>query len=130
MGTTFLPHRILIAISCYLLSGYSLIAPIGIARQHTYLFGLMVFAWLAHFAMTYGWIKDRRVSRFWPVLGTVAGLASLTWGPISLNSLEDFGTSLLISWMFSVPFSLPCILLAVYLVWFHCKPKATTLQQD
>lgn len=120
----FALHRLLIASLCYLLSAYALIAPFALAKSgHWLWFWSMVFAWLAHAVMTYGWIIDKKVRRFWPIAGTFAGVASLTWGPVSLKSLEDFAVSLWVSWIFSVPFSLPCILLGIYLVWFHLRQE-------
>lgn len=116
------PHRLLIASLCYLLSAYALIAPFGFAKTD-HRFWIAAFAWLAHGIMAYGWIMDRKVGRFWPVAGTLAGVLSLTWGPVSFKSAEDLWTSLLVSWIFSVPFSLPSILLGINLVWFHLSKE-------
>ena len=115
-------HRLLIASLCYLLSANALIAPFGFAKTD-HRFWIAALAWLAHGIMAYGWIIERKVGRFWPIAGTLAGVLSLTWGPISFKSAEDLGASLLVSWIFSVPFSLPCILLGIYLVWFHLRKE-------
>ncbi len=48
---------------------------IDISQDFSWAFLLAtIFAWLAFFVMTVGWIANFQVGRFWPIAGTAAGL--------------------------------------------------------
>ena len=65
---------------------------------------VMAFAWIALFVMSYAWVKDRKTSRIWPIVGTVAGVICV----VTLFPL-------------SILFAFPSIFLALNLVRFHLK---------
>lgn len=64
----------------------------------------MIFAWVALFVMSIGWVRDHRVSRMWPIRGTVAG---------AISAISMFPQSIVVT--------LPAIVLAVILVRFHMR---------
>lgn len=87
-----------------------------------------VFAWVAHARMSVAWVRDRAVSRRWPVWGTAAGLFSLA-SPLLLliggqpaSTLDHLQGVLITIGLVSV-FFLPSILLAVHLVRFHLRAQ-------
>lgn len=64
----------------------------------------MGFAWLAWFVMAIAWVLEKRLHRFWPVSGTIAGCLSI---------VSTFG--------FGLAFTFPAVLMAAYLVAFHLR---------
>lgn len=66
---------------------------------------LPALAWVALAVMTVRWLQGRRCHWIWPILGTVAGLMSAA----------SFFAAFFI-FVSAVP-------LAIYLVWWHLKPK-------
>ena len=87
-----------------------------------------VFAWVAHARMSVAWVRNRTVSRRWPIWGTAAGLFSLASPLILLLGGEPPSTlhhlqGVLITIGLVTVFFLPSILLAVYLVRFHLQAQ-------
>lgn len=122
-------RRSLIVALAYCLSGYGLLFTwilISELRTNTGLikwFSLVpAFAWLAHMVMSLAWIRDRKLSIFWPVSGTIAGiitvLVMLFGSPCSKLFASCFGylMTAFISVFVSV---MSCVILGVYLVRFH-----------
>lgn len=87
-----------------------------------------IFAWIAHARMSVAWIRNRTLSRRWPIWGTAAGLFSLAspllllLGPPAAD-LHQF-QGVLITIGFVTVFFLPSILLAVKLVRFHLNGQS------
>ena len=87
-----------------------------------------IFAWVAHARMSVAWVRNRCVSRRWPIWGTVAGLFSLS-SPLLLlvggspPSTLDHLQGVLITIGLTSVFLLPSILLAAYLVRFHLQAQ-------
>lgn len=139
--------RTFVVLACYALSGYgflataviaiyALLSPQGnIVELPSSVGGIVVlvwlYAWSCHAVMCYGWISNRRVSRFWPISGTIAGIVSFIIFPTAafFRSLHVFGLSwknvfFLVAKSFPVVameviLVLPCLLLAIFLVSFH-----------
>ena len=65
-----------------------------------------VFAWTAYFVMCAGWIRNRRVARYWSIPGTLAGIACSI----------AFAT---MAW----PFYITATALGLYLTYFHLSGK-------
>lgn len=141
--------RAFVAFGCYLLSSFGIIASVIIAlfallgqhRHHhsasdiIYLF--IFYAWIAHAVMTLAWVENRKVSRWWVISGTLAGVVGVSI--LSVAALMDtklilikkllekdmYGGMLLIGQSFffgvilSLVFVFPCVLLAIHLLWFH-----------
>lgn len=95
--------RLLIVAACYLLSSYGIILSLAMWSAKLWMGLLFSAAWLAHLVMSVAWIRHRRLGCAWPVGGTLAGIASLAVMPFGLVMVA------------------PCVLLACYLVWFHCR---------
>lgn len=101
-------RRLLIVLACYSLSGYGILATLllvveGIRHPEpsSVLTLVLVYAWAAHLVLSISWIRGKAPHRFWPLSGTMAGICSLGMLPVGL------------------PFVLPSVLLAVYLVRQH-----------
>lgn len=84
------------------------------------------FAWAFHIAMSIGWIANRRLPRVVPIAGTLIGiLGLLIWPFRGLFILPQFfgvdvsTMSVLGMLGYEVLSVLPCLLLAVVLVYFH-----------
>lgn len=117
------PVLALVVLACYLLSIFGIVGSFGSlfsGRLWDTVFGLLLsYAWICHFVMSGGWIKNKRVNKFWPVTGTISALSGLLLFPVRhyfmhSHGPEVFGFSLLLS-----IFALPSILLALFLVCFH-----------
>ena len=94
----------------------------------------MYYAWLCHGVMSIGWVLDRKVKWVWPVTGTLAAVFSLCWAPSADYFYFKQGAPLNLgpfvdSFLFFGMFVAPCILLGVFLIWFHLKSsrKPSTL---
>lgn len=125
---------------CYALSFFGLFAPlflaIGAGPSEKIALSIvsvvMLYAWLCHFMMSLGWLNQHRVNKLWPITGTVAGVVSIIWAPlisvfkgnvpISMDAV--FGSITLFGGLVS-----PCVLLGMYLVWFHLKPTGINLSE-
>jgi len=132
--TALLPHatepvigsRFAIALACWLLSSvgalmslfmftgisiWSLITqPISEVLQDWkfYVGAGIAYAWLALWVMTKGWIYDRQVAWYWPVLGGAIGILCCAF------------------FFIMIYLYLPCALLGLYLTYFHLRSPSTT----
>lgn len=138
--------RSFIAFGCYLLSSFGIITSVMIAffglveRHHSasdILYPLIFYAWIAHAKMTLAWVDNRKVSRWWVVSGTLAGVIGVSVLSIAalintkLLLIEEFlekdvyngtlfiGQAFLFGIIFPLILVFPCVLLAIHLVWFH-----------
>ncbi len=113
------------AIISLLLSGYGLLTPLlflfGAANPEgretpalVWLWGLIVlYAWIAWLKMGINWAEGRRVQKFWPITGTIAGCISVLIG-FPLTILMVF----------------PAVLMALIFVRFHLVgPKTEAMGQ-
>ena len=73
----------------------------------------MVYAWIVLAVMSIGWICDRRLSRFWPISGTIAGVLSVVA-------------------VFVIPavYVLPAIILALVVSLFHFRRPQTVVDDE
>lgn len=115
---------------CYLLSHYGIIASLtffamsGTKSLCGTLVGISILgAWVAHITMSFNWIINRRVQKYIPVWGTVAGSVSLVLWPLTSSSQStmgiELGSRMLAVIGMGLLFTLPCLLLAIWLVRFH-----------
>ncbi|MCW7540972.1 hypothetical protein OOT46_24425 [Aquabacterium sp. A7-Y] len=115
-------RRFALALACWLPSSLGAMSSAWVAAQplHSLLTGkpvqlsdtfgaLVLYAWVALFVMTKGWVEDRRVARHWPAFGLLfcAVCALLMW-PLAM----------------AVILVLPTLLLGLYLCYFHLRPLA------
>lgn len=100
-----------------------LIALSGIKSLPEALIGIAILlAWVAHIVMSASWVINRKVEKFLPVWGTTAGALGLTcWPVVFSNEKYQIGQTALQASAMGIAFTLPCFLLAIYLVWFHLK---------
>lgn len=120
-------RRILVVALCYLLSSYgllmslvlaakSVVAPSGVA----WLGLLILLAWVFHLVMSVHWIADSPAQRWVPLAGTCAGTLGLLLWPAEHTTLWPLSiTDALRAFALGGVMTLPCIALAIYLVWFH-----------
>ncbi len=124
--------RALIVIVVYALSGagflFMLVGAFPFLGGELFFFAKLapivwIFAWVSHVRMSVAWIRNRTLSRRWPIWGTAAGLFSLAspllvvLGPAA-STLHQVNSALITIALVTV-FFLPSILLAVKLVRFH-----------
>jgi hypothetical protein len=130
-------RRALIVIVFYALSGagflFMLVGAFPFLGGDFFFFAKLVpmvwiFAWIAHARMSVAWIRNRTLSRRWPIWGTAAGLFSLAspllllLGPPAADPHQIQGVLITIG--FVTVFFLPSILLAVKLVRFHLNGQS------
>ena len=89
---------------------------------------VMCHAWVCHFMMSMGWISKKHVAPYWPIAGTITGIAALCWIPIgaflvSGDSITPAG--IIGSIELNIMFVAPSVLLGVVLVWFHLRPSSS-----
>lgn len=129
--------RMTVAVLAYVLSSvgillmYQLIVEeLRSSKGPNLLVFVWIAAWLIHVVMTVAWIRDRKLSRVWPVVGTVAGVSSfLVWALLAVKDAVVLGVddtavnTASAGTLTAIQAALvaPCILLAVWLVRFHCK---------
>ncbi len=129
--------RMTVAVMAYVLSSvgilmmYQLIVEeLRSSKGPNLLVFVWIAAWLIHVVMTVAWIRDRKLPRVWPVVGTVAGVSSfLVWALLAVKDAVVFGVddtavnAASAGTLTAIQAALvaPCILLAVWLVRFHCK---------
>jgi tetrahydromethanopterin S-methyltransferase subunit E len=86
--------RILIAIAAYIFSSYGISASLGLTLLSismiaeplmfdslqsylSFVAGFVVlYAWIVHLIMCISWIADKKINKFWPISGTIAGTLS------------------------------------------------------
>lgn len=132
--------RMTVAVMAYVLSSvgillmYQLIVEeLRSSKGPNLLVFVWIAAWLIHVIMTVAWIRDRKLPRVWPVVGTIAGVSSfLVWALLAVKDAVVFGVddtavnavnAASAGTLTAIQAALvaPCILLAVWLVRFHCK---------
>lgn len=129
--------RMTVAVMAYILSSvgillmYQLIVEeLRSSKGPNLLVFVWIAAWLIHVVMTVAWIRDRKLPRVWPVVGTIAGVSSfLAWALLAVKDAVVFGVddtavnAASAGTLTAIQAALvaPCILLAVWLVRFHCK---------
>ncbi len=103
-----------------------LVATSGIKSLSGTLVGLLVlFAWMCHVFMSINWVIDKSVEKWVPVYGTTAGTLGLLLWPVADSTTKNFEISeILRAAAIGITFTLPCFLLAIYLVRFHLRSPA------
>jgi hypothetical protein len=119
-------RRLVIVISCFLLSWLGLLASFLAAADYLsrgiFLIPLMYFlAWLALTVMSMAWILGRQTQKYWPIGGTMLGLASLLAAPIEAANSGFLGFLAVLAAQFLE--LLPLIALAYFLVRYHLDTK-------
>ena len=120
--------RVLIVCLAYLASSYGIAASLAPLMTVTWRLDpanvingficiAVVLAWLAHIGMSAAWIGDRRLHKFWPISGTVAGVASYA-GFVAVMSRFDLNEAIA-ALLLAVTFTGPALVLALHLVRFH-----------
>ncbi|WP_374356401.1 hypothetical protein [Chitinimonas sp.] len=118
--------RLLVVGVCYLLSGYGLLfSMMAIAEvfRGNIIYAVLLYAWLCHVVMSLGWVVNIRVARFWPISGTIAGVASFLLIPLVGGQSSQFGFDAVIMEVLTVA---PCLFLGFHLVSFHLKHSNRT----
>lgn len=85
---------------------------------------ISIYAWFSYFVMGVAWIKNKAVKMWWPLTGTLSGLAALGPGFIAGAPYHEA------IWAFAVSvfYVLPAFLLAVWMVVFHLRQGLKTLR--
>jgi hypothetical protein len=87
-------------------------------------------AWFTHVVMTVAWVRNNKLSRVWPVVGTLAGIGSfLIWPFVAAEKAVLFSVNIaaktsLTFMAIQAVLVAPCILLVISLVRFHSKTIA------
>jgi len=121
--------RTIVIATCYLLSLYGIIFSmmlIGISGTKSLLGAItgtaILVAWVIHIIMSINWAIDRKVKKYLPVWGTIAGAFGLIFWPFSfVTNNYTPSQSALQAIAMGLAFTLPCFLLAIYLVRFHLR---------
>ena len=125
-------RRISAVVVCYLLSSYGillsfmLVGMSGIRSLGGTLVGMLILlAWVCHVMMSINWVIDKPVKRWVPVYGTLAGVMGLMLWPVADSTVKEFAiTDILRAAAMGLALTLPCFLLAIYLVRFHLRAKS------
>ncbi len=125
-------RRLAVVATCYFLSSYGivlslmLVAMSGTKSLCGALVGLvMLFAWVCHIVMSANWVIDRPARKWVPVYGTLAGIIGMALWPIADTKIKQFeALDVFRATAIGAGFTLPCVLLAVYLVRFHLKAQS------
>ena len=125
-------RRISAVVVCYLLSSYGillsfmLVGMSGIRSLGGTLVGMLIlFAWVCHVMMSINWVIDKPVEGWVPVYGTLAGVVGLMLWPVADSTVKEFAiTDILRAAAMGLALTLPCFLLAIYLVRFHLRAKS------
>jgi hypothetical protein len=122
-----------IVLACYGLSSLGLAMMLQLMREElnkpngeTLMIVIWSFAWLAHAVMSFAWVIDKKLNKFWPVAGALAGIASFLVWPIRAFAIEFEPSFMPAGFFMVIQFLvlLPCILLAVKLEKFHKEELA------
>jgi hypothetical protein len=73
--------RIVAVLLCSALSSYGIVMSSMQAMSNPFAMVLVPYAWLAYFVFCAAWIGQMKLSRFWMISGTVAGVGSLAMEP-------------------------------------------------
>lgn len=122
-------YRISIVVLCYLLSSYGIVLSlmlVGMAGVTSLagmsVGGLILFAWICHVVMSMNWVLDRPLGRWVPRWGSLAGILGLVLWPVANPAIERFEVAdALHALAMGVGFTLPCCVLALFLVRFHLQ---------
>ena len=125
-------RRIAAVVVCYLLSSYGILLSLmlvgmsGIRSLGGTLVGMLIlFAWVCHVMMSINWVIDKPVEGWVPVYGTLAGVVGLMLWPVADSTVKEFAiTDILRAAAMGLALTLPCFLLAIYLVRFHLRAKS------
>ena len=86
---------------------------------------LILLAWVCHLIMSINWVIDKPSRKWVPVYGTAAGSLGLMLWPIAQPTIKHFEISdVFHAVAMGVVYTLPCILLAIYLVRFHLNAQS------
>lgn len=66
---------------------------------------VFVYPWVALLVMSVGWVFDKKVNKFWPITGAIAGTYAFTFGGLMV--------------LFYAPLAFP---FAIFLTVFHLMP--------
>ena len=124
--------RISVVAICYLLSSYGiflslmLIGMSGIKSLSCALVGLLILlAWVCHLIMSINWVIDKPAKKWVLGYGTFAGVLGLLFWPLAHPTIKNFDiTDICRAAAMGVVFTLPCFLLAIYLVRFHLREQS------
>ena len=125
-------RRISAVVVCYLLSSYGillsfmLVGMSGIRSLGGTLVGMLILlAWVCHVMMSINRVIDKPVEGWVPVYGTLAGVVGLMLWPVADSTVKEFAiTDILRAAAMGLALTLPCFLLAIYLVRFHLRAKS------
>jgi hypothetical protein len=124
--------RISVVAICYLLSSYGILLSLmligmsGIKSLSGALVGLLILlAWGCHVIMSVNWVIDKPVQKWVPAYGTLAGVLGLILWPLAYPTTKNFDiTDIFYAAALGIAFTLPCFLLAIYLVRFHLRAQS------
>ena len=125
-------RRISVIAICYLLSSYGILLSLmlvgmsGIKSLGGALVGLLILlAWTCHITMSINWVLDQPSKKWVPAYGTLAGALGLMLWPTADSTIKNFEISdILHAAAMGLFFTLPCFLLAIYLVRFHLRAQS------
>lgn len=85
------------------------------------LVGLFILVgWVCHIIMCINWVCDKHARNWVVICGTLAGVLGMVFWPAAYPTINSFGVADIVrAAAIGIAFTLPCFLLAVYLVWFH-----------
>jgi regulator of protease activity HflC (stomatin/prohibitin superfamily) len=124
--------RISVVAICYLLSSYGILLSLmligmsGIKSLSGALVGLLILlAWVCHVIMSINWVVDKPAKTWVPTYGTLAGVLGFILWPMANSTINNFGiTDIFRAAAMGIAFTLPCFLLAIYLVRFHLRARS------
>lgn len=125
-------HRISIVVISYLLSSYGILLSLmligmsGIKSLSGTLVGLLILlAWVCHLIMSINWVIDKPARKWVPIYGTLAGTLGLMLWPVADSTIKQYEIAdAFRAAAMGVAFTLPCFLLAIYLVRFHLNAQS------
>jgi hypothetical protein len=125
--------RLSIVVICYVLSSFGIIIPIAVSFEELRRFDgsfkdmvaiAWITSWLFHVLMSFFWVINKRIGSIIPIIGTTVALFSFAI-PLSdlLSDSDGSAIGILIMLFLPIVYFLPCLILAVYLVYFHLNIK-------
>lgn len=128
-------RRLSVVVLCYLLSSYGIIFSLiligmsGIKSLGGTLVGLLILlAWTCHVIMSANWVKNKPAENWVPFYGTCAGTLALILWPVADSTTRQIGISdIFHAIAIGITFTLPCLLLAIYLVRFHLRAQSARM---
>jgi hypothetical protein len=124
--------RISVVAICYLLSSYGILLSLmligmsGIKSLSGAVVGLLILlAWVCHIIMSINWVIDKPAKKWVAAYGTLAGILGLILWPLADSTIKNFEvTDIFRAAAMGIAFTLPCFLLAIYLVRFHLRAQS------